>query len=223
MTRMPGLMSSNVDELWDPKARIAHCVPVVADVVTVDRGYVETRVISSAAMFLGVNSRRVRHLAATYNRKGGTLEKFFEYYEHLVGQDCPNIDLMALHHVGFIYRARMRSFPWIEKIGFSRDPYKRMRNLSYQTGFEHDLEDFVDGCFFDEARSFLARRRDNLKGEWFFDPDREVAGIPDFLQRDLPMKHWESAIARSRSKENVRQDSAFEIMWRDERLCGGAA
>lgn len=210
------LMSSNKDDLWEDKARVAHCLPVVAELMgDTSKGYIRQRVIGSSIMFLGIPRRRLIRYALNYHHHAKSPAQYFDWVGGENGPRCPRINLMALHHVGFVYRARLQDFPWMEKIGFSRDPYARVKSLSAQTGMTHVLEDFVDGCFFDEARSFLVRRRDHFFQEWFLDPERSFGGVPPYFGDNIPIQHWRSAVARSRLATNVRNLAPLEIIKAD--------
>lgn len=166
-------------ELSDPRARIRYCLePLIG--FSGDNGYLPRRAFIAAGRLLGVARRDIKRLVRRLE-EGQSISSIF------VGE-LPGIPLTEF---GWVYRGRLREYPFIVKIGISKDPHRRMEDLWYETKCRHVLEHIRAGLVFDETLEFLKRRAFSINSnEWFFDPDRPMGRMPKFLAGTWSDDQW---------------------------------
>lgn len=194
------LRHASFASLIDPKARLVYCLEdlrVFAD----DREYIAKRAFAAGSRLLDTSVGFLRALARRA-APPNTVEESLRRREE-IGGSYNFVGPLNPSEFGFVYLARVRECPSVIKIGFSTNPFLRMKSLERQTGAAHVLISSVEGSHFDETRNFLARCKSHISNEWFWDFSHPFAGMPEFLRGNFGDAKWETAYNARRGLSGI--------------------
>lgn len=144
-----------------------------------------SRAATAGGRLLGVDNDTVRHRVGMVRRRGG-LHNAVEDIESWLPNAWP-VPPLDGDLIGFVYLMEAIGFPGIVKVGFSRSPKQRLRQLKRLHKIDLRLVCYAPGTEFAEhliqhefARLSLANEWFDLTGEWtekrplarFYTPER---------------------------------------------------
>jgi hypothetical protein len=160
------------------------------------RTYGMDRALVAAGRMFGIGKRPTRRLVKSRARN----YKFVTSYADRAMMIVPSVEQFC----GYVYSARMVDYPHIIKIGFSRQPEIREKQLSYEAKSPVRMETVELGTLFEEAYRLLVSGRQQINSEWYFDPSLPVTSMPDFLSAGYPLEYWQRAAERSATGSHSR-------------------
>lgn len=181
--------------LEDMDARWRHVLTPLLPFATDRSGTLMDRACMAGARLLGRKLSGVKFNVQQAAKKGG-VDRYLAHRQRLFGAELYRA--LPDDEFGFVYRATVRDYPHIIKIGFSHDPEKRMKGLRSSTGLAHDLVSYQPGTYFDEALSFIDHRADHIISEWFLNGGASDQPLPTFLSGPHTADQWAEAIAFNR-------------------------
>lgn len=146
-----------------------------------DRSMFVCRAFKAASAEIGwPDADRLRSVCRAVNRKG-SFGAYLDWRREPPAFAEFTIAPMSGCAMGNVYLARVERYPHVIKIGFTRDPERRMRQLRAETGEPHRIEKVIPGTLFDEALMHIAHFGTHIVREWFFDPETTDRSHPAFL------------------------------------------
>lgn len=168
------------EHLKDPRTRLETLVEQLMPIAQ-SREMFPTRAFVAGAYLLGCSPDYLRAVCGGAQRRGS----FAAYLEWRSRPPAlpPMREPGPLPEdaYGHVYFARVQEFPHVIKIGFSRNPESRMKQLQRETGQAHLVEKTLPGTKVDEAIAHIAFFKTHIVREWFFDPKQDDRTPPPFL------------------------------------------
>ena len=178
-------IEADIKDLNSKRTRLEYVLNPLAE-IGVFSTVAADRAATAGGRLLGIQNDMVRHRAKMVRRRG-SVEAALAWLEEWMVGGAWNVPVLAPDLIGFVYAAEAIDFPGIIKVGFSRDPERRLKDLQYQHRIRLNLVQAGVGTEFDEhliqhrmARWSLANEWFDLDGRWctakpmarFYTPDR---------------------------------------------------
>lgn len=172
-------LRSIVERLADPDGRLSYVCERLLPYAG-DKTLFGDRAFKAGAVIWGCPVPAVRHRVEAV-AKHGSLSAYLAWLDKPPSIGRPRFGRLPVSAVGYVYKARVRDFPHIIKIGFSSNPKRRMGTLRTESLLHHDLEEFTPGTLLDESIQHLEHRAWSLDREWFLDIAKPKGQIPSFF------------------------------------------
>lgn len=192
-------------KLADPVGRLDYCarkmpyLPNYPQNICVGYGY--GRGLGFAAKLLGIPLDAAKSYVCRAKRETAAVA-LAHYYSRGTATTWPRISALDEALLGYVYFARCVEAPHVIKIGFSRDPAKRLKRVEKIYGTKLDLFGSYSGTELAEELEHKEHWPLRCAHEFYFDSESTNRDTPDFLKPDIiPVR---TELGRKRALHDAR-------------------